>query len=74
MDNPDDRAAYEAGYAHGMNPSQNFVNVLQTTDVNAMQTEIAKRGWPSPHSQKGGKYPTWGANQAGLKAKDEGSQ
>ena len=69
-DNPDDQAAYTAGHAHGQNPSTDFKTILESKDINAMQTEPAKRGWPSSDTATGGTYPTWGATHAGLATSD----
>ena len=69
-DTPEDQASYTAGYAHGQNPSTDFQTILESKDINAMQTEPAKRGWSSPDTATGGTYPTWGATQAGLTTPD----
>ena len=69
-DNPDDQAAYTAGYAHGQSPSTDFKTILESKDINAMQTEAAKRGWSSSDTATGGTYPTWGATHAGLTTPD----
>ena len=65
-DAPDDQAAYTAGYAHGENPSTSFRTILESKDIDAMQNESAKRGWPSSDTATGGTYPTWGATRPGL--------
>jgi hypothetical protein len=64
-DTPDDQAAYTAGYAHGQNPSADFKTILESKDINTMQTEPAKKGWPSSDTATGGIYPTWGATHGG---------
>jgi hypothetical protein len=69
-DNPDDQVAYTAGYAHGQNPTTDFKTILGSKDINAMQTEPAKRGWPSSDTATGSTYPTWGATHAGLTTPD----
>ena len=69
-DTPDDQAAYTAGYAHGQNSTTDFKTILESKDINAMQAEPAKRGWPSSDSTTSGTYPTWGATHAGLTTPD----
>jgi hypothetical protein len=67
-DNPDDQAAYTAGFAYGENASEDFCVILASKDINAMQTERAKRAWPSDMEWPQAnwvQYPTWGAT-AGL--------
>lgn len=66
VDLPDDQAAYEAGYAHGQNPSGDFQAILESKDIDAMQNETAKKGWPSTDTATGTTYPTWGATHGGL--------
>lgn len=69
-DTPEDQASYMAGYAHGQSPSTDFKTILESKDINAMQVEDAKRGWPSTETATGGIYPTWGATHAGLTTPD----
>lgn len=69
-DTPDDQAAYTAGYAHGQNPTADFKSVLESKDINAMQSDPARRGWPSPETATGRTYPTWGATHGGLTTPD----
>ena len=66
VDLPDDQAAYEAGYAHGQYPSGDFQAILESKDIDAMQNETAKKGWPSTDTATGSTYPTWGATHGGL--------
>ncbi|MGQ9661870.1 MAG: hypothetical protein ACUVWX_05955, partial [Kiritimatiellia bacterium] len=70
VDHPDDQAAYEAGYAYGQNPSGDFQAILESKDIDAMQNETAKKGWPSTDTATGATYPTWGATQGGLNNPD----
>lgn len=65
-DNPDDQAAYAAGYAFGQNPSTGFKDILEENNIYAMQNDVARRGWPSTDIDSGLEYPTWGASQSGL--------
>jgi hypothetical protein len=69
-DTLEDQASYTAGYAHGQSPSTDFKTILESRDINAMQVEQAKRGWPSTDTATGGTYPTWGATHAGLTTPD----
>lgn len=69
-DNPDDQAAYTAGYAYGEDPTADFKDVLESKDIEVMQTEPAKRGWPSTDTDTGDTYPTWGASGPGLEEPD----
>ena len=66
VDFPDDQAAYEAGYAHGKDPSGDFKAILESKNIDAMQNEAAKKGWPSTETATGATYPTWGATDGGL--------
>lgn len=69
-DNPDDQAAYTAGFAHGQNPSGDFKTILESKAINTMQIETAKRGWPATDLATGTTYPTWGATHGGLTTPD----
>jgi hypothetical protein len=69
-DNPDDQAAYTAGYAFGQNPTANFKDILESKDIRKMQD--VKQGtssplycWPSEETASGSTYPTWGATAGG---------
>ena len=70
VDFPDDKAAYEAGYAHGEDPSGDFKTILESKNIDAMQNEAAKKGWPSTETATGSTYPTWGATHGGLDIPD----
>ncbi len=60
-DEPDDYAAIDAGYQYGWTSSTNLKQTLEDQGVEAMQVEVAKRGWPSTDTAVGTEYPTWGA-------------
>ncbi|MCL1921530.1 MAG: hypothetical protein FWG50_10740, partial [Kiritimatiellaeota bacterium] len=49
LDDPEDIASMAAGYQLGMTPNADFKTILETcgTPISAMQSESAKRGWPS---------------------------
>lgn len=69
-DNPDDQAAYTAGFAFGGSPSSDFKDILESKDIHAMQNELARHGWPSSDIDSGSAYPTWGATHPGLENPD----
>jgi hypothetical protein len=68
-DNPDDQAAYTAGYAYGQAPNEDFCDILESNNIVAMQIETAKKAWPSGElwpQDRWVQYPTWGATHGGL--------
>ena len=60
-DAPDDQAAYAAGHALGLNPYRDFRAIPEELNILTMQSESAKKGWPSEDVATGVLYPTWGA-------------
>ena len=58
-----------AGHAFGLNPNGNFKTILESCDIPAMQTESARRGWPSEDVTAEKLYPTWGAT-SGINTPD----
>ena len=66
-----DRSAYEAGYAFGLTSVSDFKTILESMDICTMQSENAKRGWPSAETAVGTIYPTWGAIRGGLQVSDQ---
>lgn len=70
VDFPDDQAAYTAGYAYGQNPDNDFKTILESKDIDAMQNESAKKGWPSTHIAIGTTYPKWGSMHGGIDNQD----
>jgi len=59
LDDPEDIAAMAAGYQLGLTPNVNFKTILETcgTPIFDMQSESAKKGWPSKDVGIGITYP-----------------
>ena len=61
LDDPEDIAAMAAGYQLGLTPNVDFKVILETcgTPITDMQSESAKRGWPSKDVGTGKTFPAY---------------